>query len=60
MPQVRYFMGDDEMVLGIYGGLDVISHHPGATTAGCHRARIRIGQRDLLIRGRQHPHFELF
>ena len=60
MPEVRHFMGDNEMVLGIHSGLYVIPHHPGAMTVGGHRARIRIDQGDLLIRRGQHPRLKLF
>jgi hypothetical protein len=42
-------MGDDQMVLGVYGRLYVVADHAGATAARRHRARIRIRQRDLLV-----------
>jgi hypothetical protein len=43
-------MHDDEMVLGIDGGLHVVADNPGVLAAGRHGARIWIGQRDLLAR----------
>ena len=45
-------MDDDEMVLGIDGRLRVVADNAGVLAAGCHRARIRVGQRDLLVRAR--------
>ena len=40
-------MRDDQMMCGVDGDLDVIADDTGASTAGRHRAGIRIGQRDL-------------
>lgn len=37
------------MVLGIYGHLYVVADHSGALATCRHRARIRIGQRDLTV-----------
>ena len=37
------------LMLGIGRQLHVVAHHPGATTAGGHRASIGIGQRQLLV-----------
>ena len=37
------------MVLGIDRGLHVVADNPGVLAARCHRTRIRIGQRDLLV-----------
>jgi len=47
---VRYLMGDDEVVLGVYGHLHVVAHHARASAARRHRARIRVGQRELTVR----------
>ena len=47
-------MGDNQMVFDIHRCLYVIAHHAGSPAAGGHRARIGIGQRDLLVRGCQH------
>jgi hypothetical protein len=37
-------MGDDDMVLGVDCGLDVVADDSGVLAARCHRTRIRIGQ----------------
>jgi hypothetical protein len=44
----------DQVVLGIHGRLHVVAHDAGTSTAGGHRARIGIGQRDLSVLGRLH------
>ena len=46
------------MVLDVDGGLHVVAHDTGAAAAGRHRARIGIGQRDLLIGALKHPRRE--
>ena len=40
---------DDQVVLGVDGGLHVVADDPGAATAGRHRACVGISQRDLLL-----------
>ena len=47
-------MGDDQMVLGLDRDLHIVTDHPGAAPAGGHRARVRIGEGDLLVGGGQH------
>src|SRR3979490_2985231 len=42
-------MGNNEMMLGVDGTLNVVTDHPTASAAGGHRARVGIGQRDLLV-----------
>ena len=49
MADVGDFVGDDQMVLGVDRGLHVVADDAGAPATGGHRARIRIGQRDLLV-----------
>ena len=44
MADVGDFVGDDQMVLGIHRGLDVVADHSGASATGGHGAGIRIGQ----------------
>ena len=51
-------MRDDQMMHGVDGNLDVVAHNAGAAAAGRHRAGIRIGQRDLLVRCGEHLHLE--
>ncbi len=51
MADVGDFVGDDQMMLGIHRGLDVVADHAGAPATGGHRAGIRIGQRDLPVGG---------
>src|SRR6266516_4454914 len=47
-------MGNNEMMLGVDGTLNIVPNHP-ATSATCgHRASIRIGQRYLLVLGLHH------
>ena len=41
-PDVGYLMRDDQMMCGVDGDLDVIADDTGASTAGRHRAGIRI------------------
>src|ERR1700724_1157708 len=48
-------MGNNEMMLGVDGTLHIVPDHPAAPAAGGHRARIGIGQRDLLVLGLHHP-----
>src|SRR3979490_3507166 len=47
-------MGNNEMMLGVDGTLNIVANHPaGAATCG-HRASIGIGQRYLLVLGLHH------
>jgi hypothetical protein len=46
---VCHLVGNNEMVLGIDCGLHVVAYDSGVLAARCHRTRIRIGQRDLLV-----------
>ena len=55
---VGHLMGDNQMMLGIDCDLDVVADDARAPAAGRHRAGIGIGQRDLLVRGRQHLRLE--
>ena len=50
MADVGDFMGDDEVVLGVDGSLDVVTDHPSAPAAGGHRPGIRVSKGDLLVR----------
>src|ERR1700694_1899253 len=47
-------MGNNEMMLGVYGALHIVTDHPAASATCGHRARIGIGQRDLLVLGLHH------
>src|SRR6266567_2841547 len=47
-------MGNNEMMLGVYGALHIVADHPAASATCGHRARIGIGQRDLLVFGLHH------
>jgi hypothetical protein len=51
-------MGNDHVILKIYSGLHVVADHSRATPAGCHRARVRILQRDLAIGSRAHQRLD--
>jgi len=42
-------MRDDQVMLGVDGGLHVVADDAGALAAGGHRACVRVGQRDLLV-----------
>jgi hypothetical protein len=55
---VGHLVCHDQMVFGLDRHLHIVAHHPGATPARGSRARIRVGQRDLLIWGRQHLCFK--
>ena len=55
---LAHLVGNDQVVLGIHRALYVIAHH--ARAAAVHRAGIRIGQGELLVRCLKHPDFELF
>jgi hypothetical protein len=46
---VRHLVGHNEMVLGIDCGLHIVANDSGVLAARCHRPRIRVGQRDLLV-----------
>ena len=46
------------MMCGFDCDLDVVAHDTGASAARRHRAGIRIGQRDLLVRCGEHLHLE--
>jgi len=48
-PHVRDLVRHDQMVLRIDGALHVVADRVGAVALRCHRARIRIGQRDLFL-----------
>src|SRR6266481_5459966 len=47
-------MGNNEMMLGVYGTLHIVTDHPAASATCGHRARIGISQRDLLVLGLHH------
>src|SRR5512146_1963887 len=47
-------MRNNEMMLRIHGTLHIVTDHPAASTTCGHRARIRIGQRYLLVFGLHH------
>src|SRR6476646_3013762 len=47
-------MGNNKMMLGVYGTLHIVSDHPPAPAAGGYRARIGIGKRDLFVFGQHH------
>src|SRR5664279_4433387 len=47
-------MGNNEMVLGVDGTLYIVTDHPAASAASCHRASIGIGQRYLLVLSLHH------
>src|SRR5690606_12310468 len=49
MAAVAHRIGDDDMVLGIDGGLDVVTDYTAMIASGCHGAGVRVGERDLLI-----------
>jgi hypothetical protein len=55
---VGHLMGDDQMMYGVDGDLDIVADDTGASTARRHRAGIGIGQRYLLIRSGEHLHLE--
>src|ERR1700730_5674719 len=46
---VRHLVRDNEMVLGVDRSLHVVADDTGVLAARRHRARVRIGQRDLLV-----------
>src|ERR1700681_3574506 len=47
-------MGNNEMMLGVYGALHIVTDHPAASATCGHRASIGISQRDLLVFGLHH------
>src|SRR3981081_2904254 len=47
-------MGNNEMMLGVDGTLNIVPDHPAASATCGHRASIRIGQRYLLVLGLHH------
>src|ERR1700682_6361929 len=47
-------MGNNEMLLGVYGAWHIVTDHPAASATCGHRPRIGIGQRDLLVLGLHH------
>src|SRR5690554_716159 len=52
MAAVGHRIGDDDMMLGVNGRLDVVANDAAMIAAGCHGAGIRIGERYLLIGSR--------
>ena len=46
------------MVLGIDCGLHIVADDSGVLAAGCHRTRIRVSQRDLLVFALHHLGFD--
>src|SRR6516225_848769 len=46
---IRHLMSNDDVVLGINRYLHVVADNPGILATCRHRARVRIGQRDLLV-----------
>ena len=53
-------VNDDEMMSRLDRRLDVVTNHASSPAAGRHGTRIRVSQRDLLVRMLKHPDFELF
>ena len=49
MPLVHYIVRDNQMVVAVDRRLHVVTDDAGPAAARCHRARIRIGQRYLLV-----------
>src|SRR5471030_2757588 len=47
-------MGNNEMVLGVDGTLNIVPDHSAASATGGHRTSIGIGQRYLLVLGLHH------
>src|SRR5437016_12790666 len=47
-------MGNNELMLGIHGTLDIVTDHPAASATRGHRTSIGIGQRYLLVVGLHH------
>ena len=47
---VGHFMGDDEVMLRVHRGLNVVANEPGALAVRRHGPRIGVGQRDLSVR----------
>jgi len=43
-------VGDDQVMIGVDSGLDIVADHARILAARRHRSRIRIGQRNLLVR----------
>jgi hypothetical protein len=50
---------DDQMVLGLDRDLHVVADDAGASAARRHRARVGIGERDLLIGALEHPRLDV-
>jgi len=48
-------MGNNEMMLGVDGTLNIVPDHPAASPTCGHRARIGISQRYLLVHAITHP-----
>ena len=57
MRRIGYFMGYNEMVLGIYSSLYIVTHHTGSFHARRHSPCIGIGLRYLLVRMSDHCGF---
>src|SRR5437879_8079019 len=52
-------MGNNELMLGVDGTLNIVPDQPAASTAGGHRASIGIGQRYLLVLGLHHQRVQI-
>ena len=48
------FVRDDEMMLCFDRNLHVVADNPSVLAARCHRARVRIGERDLPVLAAHH------
>ena len=50
MADIGDVVGHDQVVLRIDGGLHIVADNGGSLAASSHGSRVRIGQRDLLVR----------
>lgn len=60
MTGVGDLVSHDQVMLGIDGGLDVVADRAAPTPARRHRARVQVGQRDLLAWRGVHDRFKGF
>ncbi len=51
-------MGNDQMVIDLNAGLDIVADNARSPAAGRHGARIWIGKRDLPVGRCKHPGFK--
>ena len=49
MAHIGHFMGNNQVVLGVHCGLDIVTDHPAAPSTGRHGPGIRVSEGNLFV-----------